>query len=74
CLQNGQNVAFVLKGTGVLFIGRLTFQMKFYYDFVEKLSGKKTFREAVSRAAASCRSKQEPKAKKTSAEHREHNA
>ncbi|OXB51029.1 hypothetical protein ASZ78_016122, partial [Callipepla squamata] len=38
CLQNGQNVAFVLKGIRVLFIDRLTFDMKFYYDFVEKLS------------------------------------
>ncbi|OXB72623.1 UNVERIFIED_CONTAM: hypothetical protein H355_002114 [Colinus virginianus] len=50
CLQNGQNVAFILKGIGVLFIDRLTFEMKFYYDFVEKLSGKKTFRKAVSKA------------------------
>ncbi|OXB51908.1 UNVERIFIED_CONTAM: hypothetical protein H355_009446, partial [Colinus virginianus] len=49
CLQNGQNVAFILKGIGVLFIDRLTFEMKFYYDFVEKLSGKKTFRKAVSK-------------------------
>ncbi|XP_065606118.1 coiled-coil domain-containing protein 81-like [Cyrtonyx montezumae] len=50
CLQNGENVAFVLKGIGVLVIDRLTFQMNFYYDLVEKLSGKEILRRAVSKA------------------------
>ncbi|OXB52903.1 hypothetical protein ASZ78_007665, partial [Callipepla squamata] len=51
CLQNGENATFVLKGIGVLFIDRLTFQMKFYYNFIEKLSGKKRFRKAVSKVS-----------------------
>lgn len=53
CLQNGENVALVLKDIGVLFIDGLTFQMKFYYDFLEKLSGKEKFRRAVLKV--SCR-------------------
>ena len=47
CLQNGENVAVVLKDIGVLHIDGLTFQMKFFFDFLEKLSGKDTFRRAV---------------------------
>ncbi|XP_065606992.1 coiled-coil domain-containing protein 81-like [Cyrtonyx montezumae] len=50
CLQNGKKVAFVVKGIGLLFIDGLTFEMKFYDDFVEKLSGKEAFRKAVSKA------------------------
>ncbi|XP_072214395.1 uncharacterized protein [Excalfactoria chinensis] len=50
CLQNGENVAVVLKDVGVLLIDGLTFQMKFYYDFLEKLSGKENFRRAVRKA------------------------
>ena len=47
CLRNGENVAVVLKDVGVLLIDGLTFQMKFYHDFLEKLSGKANFRRAV---------------------------
>ncbi|XP_072217357.1 coiled-coil domain-containing protein 81-like [Excalfactoria chinensis] len=50
CLQNGENVAVVLKGVGVLLIDGLSFEMKFYYDFLEKLSGKENFRRAVRKA------------------------
>ncbi|XP_072216863.1 uncharacterized protein [Excalfactoria chinensis] len=50
CLQNGKNVAVVLKDVGVLLIDGLTFQMKFYYDFLETLSGKENFRRAVRKA------------------------
>ncbi|XP_072217266.1 uncharacterized protein, partial [Excalfactoria chinensis] len=50
CLQNGENVAVVLKDVGVLLIDGLTFQMKFYYDFLETLSGKENFRRAVRKA------------------------
>ncbi|XP_019467117.1 coiled-coil domain-containing protein 81-like, partial [Meleagris gallopavo] len=50
CLQNGENVAIVLKDIGVLLIDSLTFQMKFFFDFLEKLSGKEKFRRATSKA------------------------
>ncbi|XP_072210747.1 uncharacterized protein [Excalfactoria chinensis] len=50
CLQNGEKVAVVLKDVGVLLIDGLTFQMKFYYDFLETLSGKENFRRAVRKA------------------------
>ena len=47
CLQNGENVAVVLKDIGVLLIDGLTFQMKFFFDFLEQLSGKEKFRRAT---------------------------
>ncbi|XP_052525929.1 uncharacterized protein LOC128074281 isoform X1 [Tympanuchus pallidicinctus] len=47
CLRDGQNVAVVLKDVGVLLIDGLTFHMRFYYGFLEQLSGK----EELSRAA-----------------------
>ncbi|XP_040513091.1 uncharacterized protein LOC776874 isoform X1 [Gallus gallus] len=50
CLKNGENVAVVLKDIGVLHIDGLTFQMKFYRDFLEKLSGKEKFRRALLKA------------------------
>ncbi|XP_048822426.1 uncharacterized protein LOC125702760 [Lagopus muta] len=50
CLQNGENVAIVLKDVGVLHIDGLTFEMKYFFDFLEKLSGKKKFRRAAHRA------------------------
>ena len=53
CLQNGENVAVVLKDIGVLLIDGLTFQMKFYYDFLEKLSGKEKFRRAAFKVSCS---------------------
>ncbi|XP_019467005.1 coiled-coil domain-containing protein 81-like, partial [Meleagris gallopavo] len=53
CLQNGENVAIVLKDIGVLLIDGLTFQMKFFFDFLEKLSGKEKFRRATSKVSCS---------------------
>eukprot|EP00076_Gallus_gallus_P036763 XP_025002301.1 coiled-coil domain-containing protein 81-like isoform X2 [Gallus gallus] len=50
CLKNGENVAVVFKDIGVLHIDGLTFHMKFYYDFLEKLSGKEKFRKALLKA------------------------
>ena len=47
CLQNGENVAVVLKDVGVLFTDGLTFEIKFYYVFIEKLPGKKNFRKPI---------------------------
>ncbi|XP_042748411.1 LOW QUALITY PROTEIN: uncharacterized protein LOC122192046, partial [Lagopus leucura] len=50
CLQNGENVAIVLKDIGVLLVDGLTFHMKYYFDFLEKLSGKEAFRRAAFKA------------------------
>ncbi|XP_048782247.1 uncharacterized protein LOC125684266 [Lagopus muta] len=50
CLQNGENVAIVLKDIGVLLIDGLTFQMKYFFDFLEKLSGKEKFGRAAFKA------------------------
>ena len=53
CLKIGEKVAIVLKDIGVIFIDGMTFQMKFYYDFLQKLSGKENLRKAVLKV--SCR-------------------
>ncbi|XP_021269093.1 coiled-coil domain-containing protein 81-like [Numida meleagris] len=53
CLQNGENVAFVLKDIGVLLISGMSFQMKYYYDFLEKVSGKEKLRKVILKV--SCR-------------------
>ncbi|XP_015129876.2 coiled-coil domain-containing protein 81-like isoform X1 [Gallus gallus] len=50
CLKNGENVAVVFKDIGVLHIDGMTFHMKFYYDFLDKLSGKEKFRKALLKA------------------------
>ncbi|POI19229.1 hypothetical protein CIB84_017026 [Bambusicola thoracicus] len=50
CIKNGENVAVVLKDIGVLHIDGLTFQMKYYCDFLEKLSGKEKFKRALLKA------------------------
>ena len=47
CLKNGENVAFVLKDVGVLLFEGMSFGIKYYYDFLEKLSGKEKFRKVV---------------------------
>ncbi|XP_040550752.1 coiled-coil domain-containing protein 81-like isoform X2 [Gallus gallus] len=47
CLKNGENVAFVLKDIGVLLFEGMSFGIKYYYDFLEKLSGKEKFRKVV---------------------------
>ncbi|OXB66073.1 hypothetical protein ASZ78_010978 [Callipepla squamata] len=46
CLQKGENTALVLKDVGVLLIEGTRVQMKFYYNFLERLSGKKNLEEA----------------------------
>lgn len=52
CLQKGENVALVLKDVGVLLIEGTRVQMKFYYDFLERLCGKENLREAVFKVRA----------------------
>ncbi|XP_021238677.1 coiled-coil domain-containing protein 81-like [Numida meleagris] len=47
CLRKGENVAFVLKDIGVLFLEGTQVQMKFYYDFLERICGKVTLETAV---------------------------
>ncbi|XP_074710253.1 coiled-coil domain-containing protein 81-like [Strix uralensis] len=47
CLGKGENVAFVLKDIGVLLIEGTTVQMKFYYDFLEMLSGKENLEQVI---------------------------
>ena len=52
CLQNGENVAIVLKDIGVLVIDGLAFRVKFF-DFLEQLSGKEKFRRAAFKVSSS---------------------
>ncbi|XP_076219723.1 uncharacterized protein LOC143173384 [Aptenodytes patagonicus] len=47
CLGKGANVALVLRNVGVLLIEGRRVEMKFYYDFLETLSGKKNLAKAV---------------------------
>uniref|UniRef100_A0A8C3GME9 CCDC81 HU domain-containing protein n=1 Tax=Cairina moschata TaxID=8855 RepID=A0A8C3GME9_CAIMO len=47
CLGKGENVALILKDIGVLLIEGTRVQMKFYYEFVEKLSGKENLQKAL---------------------------
>ncbi|XP_040541751.1 coiled-coil domain-containing protein 81-like [Gallus gallus] len=47
CLKKGENIALVLKDVGVLLIEGSRVQMKFYYDFLERLCGKENLEEAV---------------------------
>ncbi|XP_074665934.1 uncharacterized protein LOC141916918 [Strix aluco] len=47
CLGKGKNVAFVLRDIGVLLIEGKTVQMKFYYDFLEMLSGKENLKQVI---------------------------
>ncbi|CAM9185508.1 unnamed protein product [Bubo scandiacus] len=47
CLGKGENVAFVLRDIGVLLIESTTVQMKFYYDFLEMLSGKENLEQVI---------------------------
>lgn len=49
CLKKGENIALVLKDVGVLLIEGSRVQMKFYYDFLERLSGKENLEETVSK-------------------------
>ncbi|POI20812.1 hypothetical protein CIB84_015441 [Bambusicola thoracicus] len=47
CLRKGENVAFVLKDIGVLLIEGTRVQMKFYYDFLERIAGKENLEKVV---------------------------
>ncbi|KFZ50829.1 Coiled-coil domain-containing protein 81, partial [Antrostomus carolinensis] len=47
CLGKGENVALVLRNLGVLLVEGTKVQVKFYYSFLEKLSGKKNLEKAV---------------------------
>ncbi|XP_021237620.1 coiled-coil domain-containing protein 81-like isoform X2 [Numida meleagris] len=47
CLKKGENIAFVLKDIGVLVIEGTRVQMKFYYDFLERISGKENLEKVV---------------------------
>lgn len=47
CLRKGENIAFVLKDIGVLLIEGAQVQMKFYYNFLEKVCGKVNLETAV---------------------------
>ncbi|XP_075597523.1 coiled-coil domain-containing protein 81-like isoform X1 [Balearica regulorum gibbericeps] len=47
CLWKGENVALVLKGVGVLLMEGTRVEMKFYYEFLEKISGQESLEIAV---------------------------
>ncbi|NWY51786.1 CCD81 protein, partial [Chionis minor] len=41
CLTKGENIALVLRDVGVLLIEGMRVEMKFFYNFLEAVSGKK---------------------------------
>ncbi|XP_066841283.1 coiled-coil domain-containing protein 81-like isoform X1 [Anser cygnoides] len=45
CLGKGENIALVLRDLGVLLIKGTKVQMKFYYEFLEMLSGKENLKK-----------------------------
>ncbi|NXL40734.1 CCD81 protein, partial [Glaucidium brasilianum] len=47
CLRKGENITFVLRDIGVLFIEGKTIQMKFYYDFLQMLLGKENLEQVI---------------------------
>ncbi|XP_065586451.1 coiled-coil domain-containing protein 81-like [Cyrtonyx montezumae] len=47
CLSKGENIAFVLKDIGVLLIEGTRVQMKFYYDLLAKITGKRKLEKVV---------------------------
>ncbi|KFV47455.1 Coiled-coil domain-containing protein 81, partial [Gavia stellata] len=47
CLGKGENVALVLRVIGVLLIEGTKVQMRFYYDFLETLSGQENLGKAI---------------------------
>ncbi|NXS67583.1 CCD81 protein, partial [Pandion haliaetus] len=49
CLGKGENVALVLRDVGVLLIEGRSVQMRFYLDFLEKVSGKRNLEKAAFR-------------------------
>ncbi|KFO99966.1 Coiled-coil domain-containing protein 81, partial [Calypte anna] len=49
CLGKGKNIALVLKDIGVLLIEDLRVQMKYFYKFLERMSGKENLEKAISK-------------------------
>lgn len=47
CLAKGKSIALVLRDVGVLLIEDRMVQMRFYYDFLEEVSGKTNLRMAA---------------------------
>ncbi|KFQ35232.1 Coiled-coil domain-containing protein 81, partial [Mesitornis unicolor] len=47
CLGKGENVALVLRDVGVLLIEGRWVQMRFYYDFLERMSGKRNLQRTA---------------------------
>ncbi|NXK26072.1 CCD81 protein, partial [Arenaria interpres] len=47
CLGKGENVALVLRDVGVLVIEGMRVKMRFYYDFLERMSGKRNLEKAA---------------------------
>ncbi|XP_075345428.1 coiled-coil domain-containing protein 81-like [Mycteria americana] len=47
CLGKGHNVALILKDIGLLLIEGTKVQMKFYYDFLQRLSGKQNLEKVI---------------------------
>ncbi|NWW97283.1 CCD81 protein, partial [Rhynochetos jubatus] len=46
CLGKGENVALVLRDVGVLLFEGMRVQMKFFYNFLERISGKENLEKA----------------------------
>ncbi|KAK4805306.1 hypothetical protein QYF61_019250 [Mycteria americana] len=53
CLGKGHNVALILKDIGLLLIEGTKVQMKFYYDFLQRLSGKQNLEKVIFKDMAS---------------------
>ncbi|NXA27968.1 CCD81 protein, partial [Ibidorhyncha struthersii] len=47
CLGKGENIALVLRDIGVLLIEGRRVQMRFYYDFLERMSGRRNLERAA---------------------------
>ncbi|KAM6369981.1 uncharacterized protein J5M81_013732 [Pluvialis apricaria] len=47
CLRKGENIALILKEVGVLLIEGTKVRMKFYHDFLARLSGKENLEKVV---------------------------
>ncbi|NXV53575.1 CCD81 protein, partial [Uria aalge] len=47
CLGKGETVAFVLRNVGVLLVEGRRVQMRFYYDFLARMSGKRNLERAA---------------------------
>ncbi|NXT59570.1 CCD81 protein, partial [Pluvianellus socialis] len=49
CLRKGENIALVLRDVGVLLMEGRRVQVRFYNDFLERMSGKRNFERAASK-------------------------